>query len=51
MAITREAPSVYQHVVARGLPYERGVTHGQQAAAKVRANVEYYKTPGKLARL
>ncbi len=41
----------YQHVIARGLPYERGLAHGRQAAQKVRDNVEYYKTPGKLAKL
>ncbi|KND90055.1 Acyl-coenzyme A:6-aminopenicillanic-acid-acyltransferase 40 kDa form [Tolypocladium ophioglossoides CBS 100239] len=41
--------SVYQHVVVRGLPYERGLSHGQQARSKVRANVEYYRRPGKLA--
>ncbi|KAJ5825567.1 peptidase C45 acyl-coenzyme A:6-aminopenicillanic acid acyl-transferase [Penicillium riverlandense] len=40
--------SCYQHVVVRGLPYERGYSHGQQAASKVKANVEYYKRPGKL---
>jgi isopenicillin-N N-acyltransferase like protein len=45
-----EAPSpTYQHVVVRGLPYERGLSHGQQAASKVRANVAYYEQPGKLA--
>jgi isopenicillin-N N-acyltransferase like protein len=45
-----EGPSpTYQHVVVRGLPYERGLSHGQQAGPKVRANVEYYKQPGKLA--
>ena len=52
MTVARETPSsFYQHVVARGLPYERGLAHGQQATAKVRANVDYYKTPGKLANL
>jgi isopenicillin-N N-acyltransferase like protein len=45
-----DAPSpTYQHVVVRGLPYERGFSHGQQAKLKVRANVEYYVQPGKLA--
>jgi isopenicillin-N N-acyltransferase-like protein len=45
-----EVPSpTYQHVVVRGLPYERGISHGQQARHKVRANVQYYKQPGKLA--
>ncbi|KAJ9137495.1 Peptidase C45 acyl-coenzyme A [Pleurostoma richardsiae] len=39
----------YQHVVVRGLPYNRGLSHGQQAGTKVRANVEYYRRPGKLA--
>ncbi|KAJ5697590.1 peptidase C45 acyl-coenzyme A:6-aminopenicillanic acid acyl-transferase [Penicillium malachiteum] len=44
-----EVPDAYQHVVVRGLPYDRGCQHGQQAMSKVQANVEYYKTPGKLA--
>ena len=45
-----DAPSpTYQHVVVRGLPYERGFSHGTQARSKVRANVEYYEQPGKLA--
>lgn len=39
----------YQHVVVEGLPYQRGLSHGQQAGSKVRANVAYYKQPGKLA--
>ena len=39
----------YQHVVVEGLPYQRGFSHGQQAGAKVRANVAYYKQRGKLA--
>lgn len=42
-------PFTYQHVVARGLPYERGVAHGRQAQAKVQENVRYYRRPGKLA--
>lgn len=51
MAISRGPTPAYQHVVARGLPYDRGHAHGQQAAEKVKANVEYYKKPGKLAKL
>lgn len=39
----------YQHVIVHGLPYERGFSHGQQAKSKVRANVDYYEQPGKLA--
>ncbi|TPX10062.1 uncharacterized protein E0L32_001259 [Thyridium curvatum] len=43
-------PPTYQHVVARGLPYDRGFAHGQQAKSKVQENVQYYRRPGKLAR-
>ncbi|KAE8151606.1 acyl-coenzyme A:6-aminopenicillanic acid acyl-transferase-domain-containing protein [Aspergillus avenaceus] len=39
----------YQHVVACGLPYDRGYAHGSQAAAKVQRNVEYYRQAGRLA--
>ncbi|EPE10849.1 acyl-coenzyme a 6-aminopenicillanic acid acyl-transferase [Ophiostoma piceae UAMH 11346] len=42
-------PHAYQHVVCRGLPYERGLAHGQQAKSKVQENVTYYRRPGKLA--
>ncbi|KAH8693889.1 peptidase C45 acyl-coenzyme A:6-aminopenicillanic acid acyl-transferase [Talaromyces proteolyticus] len=38
----------YQHVIVKGLPYERGLTHGRRAQEKVCANVHYYRTPGKL---
>ncbi|KKP01029.1 hypothetical protein THAR02_06851 [Trichoderma harzianum] len=41
-------PSCYQHIVVEGTPYERGLSHGRQASEKVRANIEYYKLPGKL---
>lgn len=40
--------SCYQHIVVEGTPYERGLSHGKQVANKVRANIEYYKLPGKL---
>ncbi|CAK7205808.1 hypothetical protein SEUCBS139899_008587 [Sporothrix eucalyptigena] len=46
---TDSNPFTYQHVVARGLPYERGLAHGRQAQAKVQENVRYYRRPGKLA--
>jgi isopenicillin-N N-acyltransferase-like protein len=49
MRINTGDKSSYQHVVVRGLPYDRGLSHGQQAKDKVQANVEYYKQPGKLA--
>ncbi|XWW92705.1 hypothetical protein V2A60_000630 [Cordyceps javanica] len=51
MTATKIPSPYYQHVVAAGLPYERGLAHGRQAAQKVRDNVAYYKTPGKLAKL
>ncbi|OAA66320.1 peptidase C45 acyl-coenzyme A:6-aminopenicillanic acid acyl-transferase [Cordyceps fumosorosea ARSEF 2679] len=51
MTVAQVPSPYYQHVIARGLPYERGLAHGQQAAQKVRDNVAYYKTPGKLAKL
>lgn len=49
MRANPDISSAYQHVVVRGLPYDRGYQHGQQAMSKVKANVEYYKRPGKLA--
>ncbi|KAJ5981014.1 peptidase C45 acyl-coenzyme A:6-aminopenicillanic acid acyl-transferase [Penicillium waksmanii] len=49
MRINAEDKNSYQHVVVHGLPYDRGLSHGQQAKDKVQANVEYYKQPGKLA--
>ncbi|KAH7160523.1 hypothetical protein B0J13DRAFT_494178 [Dactylonectria estremocensis] len=39
---------VEKHIIVEGTPYERGLTHGKQASDKVRANIEYYKLPGKL---
>lgn len=42
-------PPTYQHVVARGLPYDRGFIHGKEAKSKVQENVRYYRQPGKLA--
>ncbi|KAH7240297.1 uncharacterized protein BKA55DRAFT_621526 [Fusarium redolens] len=39
---------VEKHIVVEGTPYERGLSHGRQVADKVRANIEYYKLPGKL---
>ncbi|KAJ6440195.1 peptidase C45 acyl-coenzyme A:6-aminopenicillanic acid acyl-transferase [Purpureocillium lavendulum] len=42
------APTNYQHVVVRGPPYERGLSHGQQARAKILASLEHYSQPGKL---
>ncbi|KAI8663133.1 hypothetical protein LRP88_07335 [Fusarium phalaenopsidis] len=51
MRATPDTGKFYQHVIARGLPYERGLAHGRQAAAKISDNVAYYKMPGKLAEL
>ncbi|EGX93566.1 peptidase C45 acyl-coenzyme A:6-aminopenicillanic acid acyl-transferase [Cordyceps militaris CM01] len=51
MTAAKNPSPYYQHVIASGLPYERGLAHGQQAGQKVRDNVAYYKTPGKLAKL
>jgi hypothetical protein len=41
-------PPFYQHVVVRGLPFDRGFSHGQQAKSKIEANIAHYKKPGKL---
>ncbi len=41
-------PTNYQHVVVRGPPYERGLSHGQQAREKILASLEHYSQPGKL---
>lgn len=43
-----DRPPYYQHVVVRGPPYDRGLSHGEQAREKIRKNVAYYKQPGKL---
>ncbi|TQS32436.1 hypothetical protein Golomagni_07246 [Golovinomyces magnicellulatus] len=40
--------SGYQHVVITGLPYDRGLSHGQQAKQKIRASIDHYNQPGKL---
>jgi len=40
--------SHYQHIVVKGLPYDRGFSHGTQVTEKIRFNVDYYKRPGKL---
>ncbi|KAE9375888.1 peptidase C45 acyl-coenzyme A:6-aminopenicillanic acid acyl-transferase [Stipitochalara longipes BDJ] len=49
--ISQQLIPTYQHVVVTGVPYRRGLMHGVKARNKVRANVEYYKQPGKLASL
>lgn len=50
MRVVDKHPSpTYQRIVARGLPYDRGFTHGSEAAAKVKLNIDHYKKPGKLA--
>ncbi|KAJ4861323.1 hypothetical protein T069G_02277 [Trichoderma breve] len=41
-------PSNYQHIVLRGLPYERGHTHGEQARQKILDSLAHYHAPGKL---
>ncbi|KGO38533.1 Peptidase C45, acyl-coenzyme A:6-aminopenicillanic acid acyl-transferase [Penicillium expansum] len=38
----------YQHVVVKGLPYDRGFSYGEQTKEKIQLNVKYYKQPGKL---
>ncbi|KAJ5943086.1 Peptidase C45 acyl-coenzyme A:6-aminopenicillanic acid acyl-transferase [Penicillium verrucosum] len=38
----------YQHVVVKGLPYDRGFSYGEQTKDKIQLNVTYYKQPGKL---
>ncbi|TPX12618.1 uncharacterized protein E0L32_000795 [Thyridium curvatum] len=45
---TVTGPSVYQHIVVEGLPYDRGLSHGTQVKDKIHTNVAYYKLPGKL---
>ncbi|KAF2501232.1 hypothetical protein BU16DRAFT_450867 [Lophium mytilinum] len=39
---------IYQHVIARGLPYDRGYAYGEQAKEKILFNVNHYRQPGKL---
>lgn len=41
-------PSNYQHIVLKGLPYERGHTHGEQARQKILDSLAHYHAPGKL---
>ena len=43
-----ETSTHYQHVVVKGLPYDRGFSHGTQVKDKIHTNVAYYKLPGKL---
>ncbi|KIA75775.1 hypothetical protein HK57_00389 [Aspergillus ustus] len=38
----------YQHVVVRGLPYERGFSYGSQTRDKIQRNIEYYKQADRL---
>jgi hypothetical protein len=38
----------YQHIVIKGLPYDRGFIHGSQAKTKIRDSLEHYHKPGKL---
>ena len=42
------APPNFQHVVVEGLPYDRGVSHGQQAKEKILRGLAHYNQPGKL---
>jgi isopenicillin-N N-acyltransferase like protein len=46
--MTKLNPPFYQHIVAKGLPYDRGFTHGSLAKEKIKANIAHYKLPGKL---
>lgn len=48
MTQTQSPSPSYQHVVVRGFPYERGLSHGQQAKEKIRSNISHYKLPGQL---
>jgi isopenicillin-N N-acyltransferase-like protein len=38
----------YQHIVLKGLPYDRGFTHGEQAKQKILDSLIHYHKPGKL---
>ncbi|KAL7927974.1 hypothetical protein ACQKWADRAFT_278370 [Trichoderma austrokoningii] len=38
----------YQHIVLKGLPYDRGYTHGEQAKQKILDSLAHYHKPGKL---
>ncbi|KAM0454573.1 hypothetical protein ACHAPV_005679 [Trichoderma viride] len=38
----------YQHIVLKGLPYDRGFTHGEQAKQKILDSLAHYHKPGKL---
>ncbi|KAL9484919.1 hypothetical protein ACSS6W_003708 [Trichoderma asperelloides] len=40
--------SNYQHIVLKGLPYDRGYTHGEQAKQKILDSLAHYHKPGKL---
>ncbi|KAL7782926.1 hypothetical protein V8C37DRAFT_397628 [Trichoderma ceciliae] len=41
-------PPNYQHIILKGLPYERGHMHGEQARQKILDSLAHYHTPGKL---
>jgi isopenicillin-N N-acyltransferase-like protein len=43
-----ETSPYYQHVVIKGLPYDRGFSRGSQVKDKIHTNVAYYKQPGRL---
>jgi isopenicillin-N N-acyltransferase-like protein len=38
----------YQHILLKGLPYDRGFTHGEQAKQKILDSLAHYHKPGKL---
>ena len=38
----------FQHIVVEGLPYDRGVSHRQQAKEKILKGLAYYNQPEKL---
>ena len=43
-----QQPLHYEHIVVTGLPYDRGLSHGQQVKGKILANIAYYHRPGKM---
>ncbi|CAG7833877.1 unnamed protein product [Allacma fusca] len=37
-------PGQYDRIVVRGKPYDRGLSHGQQAKSKIHRSLQYYKS-------
>ncbi|KAJ6645912.1 hypothetical protein Bhyg_01121, partial [Pseudolycoriella hygida] len=48
VSIDSQNPNEYDHIIVRGLPFERGVSHGIQAKDKILRGIALYKTSTKV---